>query len=232
MILGSQCTRDCGFCAVGSSALHPPDPPDTAEPERIALAALEMGLRHVVITSVTRDDLPDGGAFHFSRTVREIKKRLPHTTVEVLTPDFLGDIISLKTVLDAGPDVFNHNIETVPRLYPLVRSQALYERSLALLRTAKESVPHLRIKSGIMVGLGETSEEVLLVIEDIASGGCDFLTIGQYLRPTKKHIPVAEYVSPETFEHYRKAALRVGFRAVISAPLARSSMNAEEMFLA
>lgn len=189
-----------------------------------------MGLRYVVITSVTRDDLPDGGALQFAKTVKALRKSLPETGVEVLTPDFRGDENSLRTVLNSGPDVFNHNIETVPRLYPAVRPQADYERSLGVLRNARKTAPHLAVKSGLMVGLGETFGEVVSVMGDLRSVGCGYLTIGQYLRPTKRNLPVVAYVTPETFDRYRETGLSMGFKAVASAPLVRSSMNAEEMF--
>jgi lipoic acid synthetase len=227
MILGSCCTRNCGFCSVQSAS---PLPPDDEEPERVALAAEHMGLKYVVITSVTRDDLPDGGARQFSRTVAGLRKLLPAAKIEVLTPDFRGDMSALKTVLESGPDVFNHNVETVPRLYPVVRPQANYERSLGVLDTAKKIAPWTRSKSGLMVGLGETVEEVFSLMQDLLSTGCDYLTIGQYLRPSKRNLPVAEYITPATFEEYREAALSLGFKGVASAPLVRSSMNAEEMF--
>jgi lipoic acid synthetase len=205
-------------------------PPDDEEPERVALAAGDMGLKYVVITSVTRDDLLDGGARQFSRTVTALRKLLPAAKIEVLTPDFRGDTSALKTVLESGPDVFNHNVETVPRLYPVVRPQANYKRSLGVLDTAKKIAPWTRSKSGLMVGLGETVEEVFSLMRDLLSTGCDYLTIGQYLRPSKRNLPVAEYITPATFEEYREAALSLGFRGVASAPLVRSSMNAEEMF--
>ncbi len=227
MILGSRCTRNCGFCSVESAS---PLPPDEGEPERVALAARDMGLKYVVVTSVTRDDLPDGGALHFSRTVTAIKQLLPAAKIEVLTPDFKGNAASLKTVLESGPDVFNHNVETVPRLYPVVRPQADYERSLGVLKAAKKIAPGIHSKSGLMVGLGETLQEVFALMQDLLSAGCDYLTVGQYLRPSKKNLPVAEYIAPATFEKYRETALAMGFRGVASAPLVRSSMDAEEMF--
>lgn len=227
MILGSKCTRNCGFCSVVFSA---PELPDKDEPERVARAARDMGLKYVVITSVTRDDLRDGGASQFAGTVLSVKKLLPEARIEVLTPDFRGDANALRTVLDSGPDVFNHNVETVPRLYPVVRPQADYKQSLRMLGNARDMASHLTIKSGLMVGLGESKDEVAAVMEDIRSAGCDFLTVGQYLRPSKKHLPVVEYVLPETFDRYRELALGIGFKAVASAPLVRSSMNAEEMF--
>jgi lipoic acid synthetase len=227
MILGSCCTRNCGFCSVESAA---PLPPDKDEPLKVALAAKEMGLKYVVVTSVTRDDLEDGGAQHFAKTVTAIKKHLPYAKVEVLTPDFKGDFSALKTVLDSKPDVFNHNVETVPRLYPAVRPQADYPRSLRLLRQAKEISPTVNTKSGLMLGLGEDYDEVLDVMTDLREADCDFLTIGQYLRPSRENLPVKEYVHPEVFERLREAALGMGFKFVASSPLVRSSMNAEEMY--
>jgi lipoic acid synthetase len=226
LILGTRCTRNCGFCSVESSM---PVPPDPSEPERTALASQSLGLRYVVITSVTRDDLPDGGSRHFAQTVRAIRNHIPDAGIEVLVPDFKGDAAALKVVLDSSPDVFNHNVETVPRLYTRVRPQADYQSSLDVLKRAKQIVPQIPTKSGLMVGLGETYEEVMEVIKDIRSAGCDFLTIGQYLRPTRRNLPVVEYVPPGIFERFRDASLLMGFRAVISSPLARSSMNAEEM---
>ncbi len=226
MILGDACTRNCGFCSVRSSR---PALPDPAEPEKVALASREMGLRYVVITSVTRDDLPDGGAGQFAETIRMVRHHLPEAGIEVLTPDFLGDRIALKQVLDARPDVFNHNVETVPRLYPRVRPQADYRRSLAVLAAAAEEAPDIRTKSGLMVGLGESFEEVVSVMRDLRAAGCSILTIGQYLRPGRDNLPVVEYIRPEVFDRYREAALGLGFSHVASAPLVRSSMNAEEM---
>lgn len=228
MILGSRCTRSCGFCAVASSR---PGPPDGDEPRRVAAAAREMGLRYVVITSVTRDDLDDGGAAHFAETVTAVKMALPGARVEVLTPDFKGDAEALRTVLLSGPDVFNHNVETVPTLYPVVRPQAGYRRSLAVLANARAISPEVSTKSGLMLGLGEEIDEVLAVIRDLREAGCDFLTVGQYLRPSRANLPVKEYVAPEVFEMVGKRAMEMGFRFVASAPLVRSSMNAEEMYL-
>jgi lipoic acid synthetase len=226
MILGSKCTRRCGFCSVDSSV---PGPLDSSEPQRIAKAARQMGLRHVVVTSVTRDDLSDGGAGHFAHTVSAIRNHLPHATVEVLTPDFKGDLKNLKIVLGSRPDVYNHNIETVPRLYERVRPGANYQRSLNMLKNVKETAPEIFLKSGLMLGLGETRKEVLDVLSDLYSAGCACVTIGQYLRPSMRNLPVAEYVRPEVFEEIRLEALHMGFRYVASAPLVRSSMNAEEM---
>lgn len=228
MILGSSCTRNCGFCSVEARA---PLPPDKDEPERVAIASRAMGLKYVVITSVTRDDLADGGASHFAGTVLSIKKLLPNAKVEILTPDFKGDLQALQVVLDSGPEVFNHNVETVPRLYPVVRPQATYERSLNVLKNARDMAAHIKIKSGLMVGLGETFDEVLSVMQDLRAAGCNFLTIGQYLRPSKNNLPVVEYIKPEVFDIYKERALDLGFKQVASAPLVRSSMNAEDMTL-
>jgi len=227
MILGSACTRNCGFCSVKSSI---PGPLDKNEPERVALAAKDMGLKYVVVTSVTRDDLPDGGAMHFAETVKAVKKHLPNAAVEVLTPDFKGDYDALKTVLDSAPDVYNHNVETVPRLYAHVRPQANYERSLNVLRNAKKIALDINAKSGLMVGLGETFNEVISVLKDLKNAGCDTVTIGQYLRPGRQNLPVKEYVRPEIFNEYKETAVKIGFKYVASAPLVRSSMNAEEMY--
>ncbi len=227
MILGDSCTRDCGFCSVKSA---PPLPPDKDEPRRVAEAASKMGLKYVVVTSVTRDDLPDGGAGQFAETIREIKKHLPEAGVEVLTPDFGGSKDALSRVLSAEPHVFNHNVETVPRLYATVRPQADYNRSIGLLRRLKELSPETNTKSGLMLGLGESFEEVLEVFKDLRGAGCDLLTVGQYLRPTKKNLPVVEYIEPEIFKALREQALGMGFRSVASGPLVRSSMNAEEMY--
>jgi lipoic acid synthetase len=227
MILGSSCTRNCGFCSVNSSA---PGPVADDEPEKVAEAAYEMGLRYVVITSVTRDDLPDGGAAHFARTVRAVRKRLVHARIEVLTPDFKGNSEAVRTVLGAAPDVFNHNIETIRRLYGTVRPAADYDRSLSVLRQAKAIAPEIYTKSGLMLGLGETIEEVEALLADLRHAGCDFVTIGQYLRPTRNNLPVVEYVRPGVFEGLRIKALEMGFKYAASGPLVRSSMNAEEMY--
>lgn len=227
MILGSACTRNCGFCAVEHSK---PGPLDNDEPGKVAMAAKEMGLKYVVITSVTRDDIKDGGASHFAKTVSAVRKHLPAAKVEVLTPDFRGNKDSLKTVLDSRPDVYNHNVETVPRLYPYVRHQADYRRSLDVLLNAKNIAPDITIKSGFMVGLGETFNEIIHVLKDLRDAGCDTVTIGQYLRPSKKNLPVREYVRPEMFDVYKEIALDLGFKYAASSPLARSSMNAEEMY--
>jgi len=227
MIMGSACTRNCGFCSVKFSM---PETLDGKEPERVALAAKELGLKYVVVTSVTRDDLPDGGAGHFAETVRAVKKHLPDAVVEVLTPDFKGSYNSLKTVIDSAPDIYNHNVETVPRLYPYARPQANYERSLNVLRNAKKIALDINAKSGLMVGLGETFNEVVSVLKDLKDAGCDTVTIGQYLSPGKQNLPVKEYVRPEIFNEYKETAVKIGFKYAASAPLVRSSMNAEEMY--
>jgi len=227
LILGPHCTRNCGFCSVISGA---PIAVNVHEPEQVAEAAAEMNLRYVVITSVTRDDLPDGGAGQFANTIRAVRKRLPEARIEVLTPDFNGDIKAVKSVLDAQPDVFNHNIETIERLYPVVRQQADYQRSLSVLRAAKDMSPAISVKSGFMLGLGETMDEIIQLLAALRESNCDLLTIGQYLRPTKKNLPVVKYILPEDFDELKETALNMGFRYVASGPLVRSSMNAEEMY--
>ncbi len=227
LIMGPSCTRNCGFCSVASAQ---PAPLSDGEPARLAEAARLMGLKYVVITSVTRDDLADGGAGHFALSIKAVKKAVPGVKVEVLTPDFQGDRQALRTVLEAGPDVFNHNVETVPRLYPVVRPQADYERSLSVLGAASAAAPGIPVKSGFMLGLGETGGEVVGMMEDLRAHGCRMLTIGQYLRPSKKSLPVSEYVEPGRFEELKEAALRMGFVSVASGPLVRSSMNAEEYY--
>lgn len=226
MILGSECTRNCGFCSVTKGT---PMPPEADETLRVALASKEMALRYVVLTSPSRDDLPDGGAGHFAGTVRQLRRHLPDARVEVLTPDFRGSIDSLRTVIDSGPDVFNHNVETVPRLYPEVRPQADYRRSLSLLKEAKR-LSGITTKSGLMVGLGEGFDEVVDVMRDLRDSGCDMLTIGQYLMPSKRNLPVREYVQPGVFERLRDEAGRMGFKYAACSPLVRSSMNAEEVY--
>ena len=227
MIMGSRCTRNCGFCSVKSSL---PEPLDHDETVRVGIAARELGLSYVVITSVTRDDLPDGGAGHFARTVSAVRRYAPGAKVEVLTPDFNGAEGSIDTVLRARPDVFNHNVETVPRLYSSVRPLADYQRSLSLLAYIKKTAPGIQIKSGLMLGLGEQLHEVIGVLRDLRDTGCDIVTIGQYLRPMKSNIPVVEYIEPAIFERLRLTALSMGFTYAASAPLVRSSMNAEEMY--
>ncbi|WP_041424041.1 lipoyl synthase [Thermosediminibacter oceani] len=224
MIMGNICTRNCRFCAVEKG--HPA-PLDEDEPRRVAEAARALNLRHAVITCVTRDDLPDGGASHFARTVRELKK-IPGLTVEVLVSDFRGDEEAIRVVVESRPDVINHNLETVPRLYPAVRPMADYDRSLSLLKKIKELDPAIYTKSGIMVGLGESEEEVVDLMKDLVGVGCDMMTIGQYLRPSSSHIEVVEYVTPQQFERYRKIGYDLGFKYVASGPLVRSSYNAVE----
>jgi len=227
MILGSKCTRNCGFCSVESSR---PEPPDPEEPERVAQAAKEMGLRHVIVTSVTRDDLPDGGAGHFASTVHAIRNKLSDAKIEVLTPDFKGNMDALIVVLSSRPDILGHNVETVPRLYPTVRSKAEYNRSLHILKYVKEIMPDIHTKSGLMLGLGETFDETTDVLKDLRKTGCDSVTMGQYLRPSRKNLPVVEYVRPEIFWRLRNKAVQIGFKYVASSPLVRSSLDAEEMF--
>ncbi|RMG92349.1 MAG: lipoyl synthase [Zetaproteobacteria bacterium] len=230
MILGRVCTRTCAFCDVETGR---PDPVDPREPENLAEAAASMGLRHVVITSVDRDDLPDGGASHYAATIRAVKARLPETTIEVLTPDFQRKPSScLEKLIEAGPDIFNHNLETVPRLYRSVRPGARYFTSLRLLQRAKELAPGVVTKSGIMVGLGEERDEVLQVLDDLREADVDILTIGQYLRPSAKHHPVIRYWTPEEFEELKYLAERKGFGMVASGPLVRSSFHAEDVFKA
>jgi lipoic acid synthetase len=231
LILGNRCTRDCRFCAIEHGL---PAPPAPDEPRRVAQAAARLGLRHVVVTSVTRDDLPDGGAGQFAATVRAIRELLPGARVEVLVPDFGGDWEALQLVLVVAPEVLNHNVETVPRLYPQARPQADYQRSLALLRRAGEASASggLLTKSGLMVGLGESEEEVLGVLADLHCAGVAAITIGQYLQPTRSHLPVAEYVSPRRFEAYARQAQAMGFRHVMSGPLVRSSYHAADLLAA
>ncbi|SHE83997.1 lipoic acid synthetase [Thermoanaerobacter uzonensis DSM 18761] len=224
MIMGNICTRNCRFCAVEKG--HP-QPLDEDEPRRIAEAAQKLGLKHVVVTCVTRDDLPDGGASHFAKTIYELKK-FPGVTVEVLVSDFMGKEESIAQVVEAKPDIINHNVETVPRLYPMVRPKADYLRSLNLLKKSKELNPYIITKSGIMVGLGETEEEVIQVMKDLRSVDCDMMTIGQYLRPSAKHIEVAEYVTPQQFKRYEEIGYELGFKYVASGPLVRSSYHADE----
>lgn len=225
MILGDVCTRNCRFCAVCKGR---PTPLDPQEPDNVATAAKALGLSHIVVTSVTRDDLPDGGAAHFAQTVRALKEHLPKGTVEVLIPDFRGSLEALQTVIDARPNIINHNIETVPRLYPAVRPMAVYERSLELLQRVKQLDGGIYSKTGIMVGLGETEDEVLAVMDDLIAIGCDLLTIGQYLQPSRDHIEIAEFIHPDQFDAYRRIGLEKGFKYVASGPLVRSSYNAIE----
>jgi len=225
MILGNVCTRPCGFCAVSRGT---PEALEDDEPERLAEAARRLGLRHVVITSVTRDDLPDGGADHFYRCVQAVRA-LTGAAVEVLTPDFLGDTGAIDRVLEARPEVYNHNVETVPRFYRKVRGRADYQRSLDLLAHVKRRAPSTVTKSGLMLGLGETAEELLDVLADLRGVGCDTLTLGQYLAPTLKHVPVARYVPPAEFDALAVLARSLGFNHVASGPFVRSSYHAGEM---
>ncbi len=228
MILGNLCTRGCGFCSVpkGNPRIHDMQL-DPAEPANVARMAAEMKLRYVVITSVNRDDLLDGGSVHFAQTVREVRQAVPAARVEVLTPDFDGNMEAVARVLDAGPHVFNHNMETAPRLYRRVRPQADYRQSLDVLRFARGHRADVMTKSGFMVGLGETPDEVAQLLCDLREQDVDVATIGQYLQPTRRNLPVAEYVTPERFEEYKDLGLSMGFKMVFSGPLVRSSYMAD-----
>jgi lipoyl synthase len=223
MILGDTCTRSCGFCNVKVGI---PNELDLKEPRRVADSVKELALRHVVITSVNRDELKDGGAFIFGETVRLIREEMPDTTVEILIPDFRGIETAFEVIMQNPPDILNHNLETVKRLYHVVRPQAKYERSLDLITWFKQR--GLKTKSGIMVGIGERFEEVAEVMKDLVDAGCDILTIGQYLQPTKAHLPVDRFVTPEEFRSYKEEGLKMGFRIVESSPLVRSSYHADE----
>lgn len=226
MIMGRICTRRCPFCDVAHGR---PLPLDAGEPESLARAVAAMGLRFVVITSVDRDDLRDGGAAHFAACIKAVRRQAPATSVEVLVPDFRGRLeIALEAFDEALPDVFNHNLETVPRLYRAARPGADYRHSLVLLERFKERHPHLPTKSGLMVGLGETDDEIVAVMRDLRAHGCDLLTLGQYLQPSRHHLPVARYVTPEQFERFGELARAMGFRNVASGPLVRSSYHAEQ----
>lgn len=227
LIMGAICTRNCRFCAVRHGK---PAPPDRDEPDRLAREVENMGLHFVVVTSVTRDDLPDGGAGHFARVIDAIHNRCPGVGVEVLIPDFQGSTKALKQVVDAAPEVINHNVETIPRLYSAVRRQADYRRSMTLLREIKSLRPAGVTKSGLMVGLGETESEVIEVMSDLKRVNCDMLTIGQYLCPSERHYPVMEYIHPDVFERYKTKALSLGFKGVASSPFVRSSYMAETCF--
>ena len=224
MLLGDTCTRNCGFCAVAHGR---PLRVDAGEPVRVARAVARLGLQHVVVTSVNRDDLPDGGAAHFAATVRAIKECLPSCRVEVLVPDFQGDSLSVATVVGSPIDVFNHNLETVPRLYRRVRAGARYERSLAVLREARAGGKGILTKTGLMLGLGEAEDELVSVFSDLRGIDCDVLTLGQYLRPSAEHLPIERYVAPEEFARLRERALALGFRHVEAGPLVRSSYHAK-----
>lgn len=226
MILGSECTRNCRFCNITQGV---PSPVDPGEPLRVAKAALDLNLKYIVVTSVTRDDLDDGGASHFAATLRAIRSMAAHAKIEVLIPDFKGDRGALRTVLSAKPDVLNHNIETVASLYPRVRPEAIYERSLSLLQAVKSIDPAMPVKSGIMVGLGETPAELEQTLRDLLSHGCDILTLGQYLQPTPNHLRVEKYYSPQEFEALEKLARSMGFRKIAAGPFVRSSYQAHEL---
>lgn len=223
MVLGNNCTRNCTFCNVTKGI---PTPVDPEEPMKVAEAAKLLGIKHLVVTSVTRDDLVDGGAGHFALIISEARQLNPAMTVEVLIPDFNGSSEALEKVIAVTPDIINHNIETVPALYSTVRPMAIYERSLELLKMVKSRNPAIITKSGIMLGLGEKFEEVVDVLGDLRRAQCDYLTIGQYLAPSKEHHPIVDYIHPDTFEKYRKLALSMGFKQVMSGPLVRSSYHA------
>lgn len=225
MILGNVCTRPCGFCSVPKGKT---EALQVDEPDRVAEAAARLGLKHVVITSVTRDDLADGGSEHFYQCVRAVRARTG-AAVEVLTPDFLGNTRAIDRVIEAAPDVFNHNVETVPRLYHRVRRNAVYQRSLDLLARVKDNAPRIPTKSGLMLGLGETEEEILAVCADLRAVGCEILTVGQYLQPSPQHLPVERYVPPEEFEALGARVRGLGFKLVASGPFVRSSYHAGEM---
>jgi lipoic acid synthetase len=225
MILGDICTRSCGFCNVTTG--RPYAPPSAEEPRSVAVAARRMGLRHVVVTSVTRDDLPDGGAEQFAETIRELRAALPDSAVEVLTPDFRGNLEAVAIVVAAKPDYYNHNVETVPRLYDFVRPGSRFERSLAVLAAVKRLDPEMVTKSGLMLGLGERREEVVDVMKRLLDQGCEILTIGQYLQPKREKLDVVEYVQPRVFDEYGRIGEQLGFRAVFSGPFVRSSYMAD-----
>jgi lipoic acid synthetase len=227
MLLGDRCSRNCRFCAVGHGPQGPPDP---EEPARVAAAVRNLGLGYCVLTSVTRDDLADGGAVHFAATIRAIREQNPQTLIEVLIPDFQGDPQALATVLDARPEVLNHNLETVERLYPTVRPEAGYRRSLELLRQSKAIAPEVVTKCGLMVGLGETAEELTRLFTDLCQTGCDILTIGQYLQPSRRHLAVARFLPPDAFTVLERQALALGFGAVAAGPFVRSSYQAESLY--
>ncbi|HEU5249694.1 MAG TPA: lipoyl synthase [Thermoanaerobaculia bacterium] len=229
LLLGDVCTRACGFCDIATGR---PAPPDPFEPARLAAAVRDMNLAYVVVTSVDRDDLPDGGAAHFVSTIRALRRLDPPPGIEVLVPDFRGRFDSVRVVVEERPDVFNHNVETVPRLYARARRGAHIDRSLGILAAAKDLAPGLTTKSGLMVGLGETREEVLDLLARLRAAAVDVITIGQYLRPSRENLPVEEYVPPAVFDDYRRAGEAMGFRHVFSGPFVRSSYRAEEALLA
>ena len=225
MIAGDRCTRACGFCAVDTRR---PMALEADEPERVAEATRRMKLRHVVITAVARDDLPDGGAAHFQQVIQRVREVNPGILIEVLTPDFMDDNAAIDTVLAARPEIFNHNLETIRRLTPEVRSVATYDRSLSVLCKVKERSPETFTKSGIMLGLGETEEELQEALSDLRTAGCNLLTLGQYLQPTKKHLPVVEFIHPDKFAEHKQTAEAMGFTYVASGPLVRSSYHADD----
>jgi lipoic acid synthetase len=226
MIAGDRCTRACGFCAVSTAK---PFPLEADEPLRVAEATRRMRLRHVVITAVARDDIADGGAEHFRQTIEAVRRLNPNIVIEVLVPDFQDDVVSIETVLAANPEIFNHNLETVRRLTPSVRHRATYDRSLSVLKKVKDSRGKaIHTKSGMMLGLGETENEVVVAMEDLRAAGCDILTLGQYLQPTTKHLPVVEFVVPEQFDALARVARSMGFVHVASGPMVRSSYHADE----
>ncbi len=225
-IMGNLCTRTCSFCSVPKGE---PEILEVDEPQRLAEAAARLRLKHVVITSVTRDDLPDGGAGHFVNCIQAVRQRLPGAAVEVLTPDFLGDATAIDAVTDANPEVFNHNLETVPRLHRVVRGRATYTRSLGLLDRVKRRAPHMITKAGLMLGIGETIDELFDVLADLRAIGCDVLTLGQYLAPTAKHIPVRRFVPPAEFDSIAATARLMGFKQVVAGPYVRSSYHAADM---
>jgi len=227
LIMGPNCTRACPYCDIGFE--KKPPALDPTEPWRLADAVQQMGLNHVVITSVNRDDLDDGGASQFVRCIQEVRRVSPQTTIEVLIPDLCGNWEALKTILNAEPEVLNHNVETIPRLYPRVRPQADYSRSLQLLQRTREIAPWIYTKSGLMVGWDETEAEVKAVMDDLREVDCDIVTIGQYLQPTEKHLGVKQFVTPETFENWRQYGESIGFLQVVSSPLTRSSYHAEQV---
>jgi lipoate synthase len=229
MIMGDVCTRNCPYCNVSHGK---PQALDPQEPENVANAVKTLGLKHVVITSVDRDDLPDGGASHFAKVIKKVREINPGITIEVLIPDFKGSIESLKTVLDANPEVVNHNIETVKELYKIVRPQGNYERSLKILKSIKEISPKTISKSGFMVGLGETKEQIINLMEDLYKNNVEILTIGQYLQPSKNHLQVYRYYSEEEFKEFEEIGYKIGFKYVFSGILVRSSFNAQEQFMA
>lgn len=232
MILGEKCTRNCMFCAVEHASSASFGPPDPEEPLRVARAVKTMGLQYSVITSVTRDDLEDGGASLFAETVRLIRVNSPDTLVEILIPDLQGDKEALRTIVDSAPNVLNHNIETVPRLYERVRPEAMYHRSLELLATVKNIDARMVTKSGLMLGLGENHEEVLGVMDDLRAAGCDILTLGQYLQPSRNHLAVTEFIHPQSFAELKDIALAKGFAGVASGPSVRSSFEAGQLYRA